>query len=50
MVEAFDGADCGWTGRRDPDKPARTLRTIEDVARRPISTPGAAERSGRAQT
>ncbi|MEU6010610.1 hypothetical protein [Streptomyces sp. NPDC047453] len=50
MVEVFDGGDCGWTGHRDPDKAARTLRTTEDAARWPISTPGAAERSGRAQT
>ncbi|MFF4828570.1 hypothetical protein [Streptomyces sp. NPDC001312] len=49
-VEVFDGADCGWTGHRDPDRAARTLRPIEDAARWPISTPGAAERSGRAQT
>ncbi|MFF4796765.1 hypothetical protein ACFY2M_45980 [Streptomyces sp. NPDC001276] len=39
MVKVFDGADCGWTGHRDPDRAARTLRPIEDAARWPISNP-----------
>ncbi|WP_405526750.1 hypothetical protein OG426_30300 [Streptomyces canus] len=38
-VEVFDGADCGWTGHRDPDKAARTVRTVEEAAEWPISHP-----------
>ncbi|MFD7639540.1 hypothetical protein ACFV4P_02690 [Kitasatospora sp. NPDC059795] len=32
FVEVFDGSDCGWTSHPDPDKAARTLRTVEDAA------------------
>ncbi|MFE7211907.1 hypothetical protein ACFY0A_24500 [Streptomyces sp. NPDC001698] len=45
MAEIAAGRDT-----ETPDKAARTLRTIEGAARWPISTPSAAERSGRAQT
>ncbi len=38
-VEVFDGADCGWTAHSDPDKAARSLRTIEEAADWPISHP-----------
>ncbi|MFE9559109.1 phage minor capsid protein [Streptomyces sp. NPDC006703] len=39
VVEVFDGLDCGWTSHQDPDKAARTLRTVEDAAEWPISHP-----------
>ncbi|MER5738924.1 hypothetical protein ABT117_25030 [Streptomyces sp. NPDC002262] len=39
MVEVFDGLDCGWTSHQDPDKAARTLRTVEEAAEWPISHP-----------
>ncbi|MFI6063407.1 hypothetical protein [Streptomyces sp. NPDC051286] len=43
-MQAFDGAGRGWTNHQDPDKAARTLRTMEDAAAWPISQP----RCGRA--
>ncbi|MFB7742510.1 phage minor capsid protein [Streptomyces sp. NPDC056132] len=39
IVEVFDGFDCGWTSHQDPDKAARTLRTVEEAAEWPISHP-----------
>ncbi|TQK44423.1 hypothetical protein FBY35_5927 [Streptomyces sp. SLBN-118] len=39
VVEVFDGFDCGWTSHQDPDKAARTLRTVEEAAEWPISHP-----------
>ncbi|MFF7358306.1 hypothetical protein ACFZA1_37620 [Streptomyces filipinensis] len=38
-MEAFDGADCGWTSHQDTDKPNGMLRTVEDAAAWPISHP-----------
>lgn len=38
-VEVHDGSDCGWTSHPDPDKAARTLRTVEDAAQWPIAHP-----------
>ncbi|MGW1709183.1 hypothetical protein ACWCP8_27670 [Streptomyces sp. NPDC002206] len=38
-MHVFDGAACGWTSHQDPDKAARTLRTVEDAAAWPISHP-----------
>ncbi|GAA3304742.1 hypothetical protein [Streptomyces cinereospinus] len=38
-VEVFDGGDCGWTSHQDPDKAARTVRTVEEAAEWPISHP-----------
>ncbi|WP_327349691.1 hypothetical protein OG772_20640 [Streptomyces sp. NBC_01321] len=43
-MQVFDGAGCGWTGHKDPDKATGTLRTVEDAAAWPISHP----RCGRA--
>ncbi|GAA3371226.1 hypothetical protein GCM10020367_21030 [Streptomyces sannanensis] len=39
VVEVFDGADCGWTSHQDPDKAARTLRSVDEAAEWPISHP-----------
>jgi hypothetical protein len=39
MVEVFDGLDCGWMSHHDPDKPNRTVRTVEEAAEQPISHP-----------
>ncbi|MEU3620461.1 hypothetical protein ABZ725_50645 [Streptomyces sp. NPDC006872] len=39
ILEVFDGADCGWTTHRDPDKANRTVRTVEEAAEWPISHP-----------
>ncbi|MER5642075.1 hypothetical protein ABT095_34700 [Kitasatospora sp. NPDC002227] len=39
FVEVFDGPDCGWTSHGDPDKAARTLRTVHDAADWPTSHP-----------
>ncbi|WUD70475.1 hypothetical protein OG937_01505 [Streptomyces sp. NBC_00510] len=36
-MQVFDGAGCGWTSHKDPDKATGTLRTIEDSAAWPIS-------------
>ncbi|MET7649873.1 hypothetical protein [Streptomyces sp. NPDC005486] len=38
-VEVLDGTDCGWTSHQDPDKAARTMRTVEEAAEWPISHP-----------
>ncbi|MFF3468769.1 hypothetical protein ACWCQN_48205 [Streptomyces sp. NPDC001984] len=38
-MEVFDGADCGWTSHKDPDKATGTLRSVEDAAAWPISHP-----------
>ncbi|MGI5507697.1 MULTISPECIES: hypothetical protein [unclassified Streptomyces] len=39
FMEVFDGADCGWTSHKDPDKAGGTLRSVEDAAAWPISHP-----------
>ncbi|WP_206305806.1 hypothetical protein [Actinacidiphila soli] len=31
-VQVFDGAGCGWTSHKDPDKVMGSLRTVEDAA------------------
>ncbi|MFD7733406.1 hypothetical protein ACFV6F_23835 [Kitasatospora phosalacinea] len=38
-IEVYDGSDCGWTSHPDPDKAARTLRTVDDAAQWPIAHP-----------
>ncbi|MET9411566.1 hypothetical protein ABZX90_38355 [Streptomyces sp. NPDC002935] len=38
-MEVFDGAGCGWTSHKDPDKATGTLRTVEEAAAWPISHP-----------
>jgi hypothetical protein len=38
-MQVFDGAGCGWTSHKDPDKATGTLRTVEDAAAWPISHP-----------
>ncbi|WP_181970573.1 hypothetical protein [Kitasatospora xanthocidica] len=38
-VHVSDGHDCGWTSHPDPDKAARTVRTVEEAASWPISHP-----------
>ncbi|WP_406050913.1 hypothetical protein OG280_26155 [Streptomyces virginiae] len=38
-VEVFDGLDCGWVSHQDPDKAARTIRTVEEAAESPIAHP-----------
>ncbi|MFD3452787.1 hypothetical protein ACFWVC_11430 [Streptomyces sp. NPDC058691] len=38
-MEVFDGAGCGWTSHKDPDKATGTLRTVEQAAAWPISHP-----------
>ncbi|MFF3919455.1 hypothetical protein ACFYZB_39715 [Streptomyces sp. NPDC001852] len=38
-MEVFDGADCGWTSHKDPDKAGGTLRAVEKAAQWPISHP-----------
>ncbi|KDN85591.1 hypothetical protein [Kitasatospora cheerisanensis] len=45
-VEVTDGADCGWTSHPDPDKAARTVRTVEDAAQWPIAHPRCARAFG----
>ncbi|MEV6957289.1 hypothetical protein [Streptomyces sp. NPDC051183] len=39
FVEVFDGMDCGWVSHQDPDKAARTIRSVEDAAEFPIAHP-----------
>jgi hypothetical protein len=39
FMQVFDGAGCGWTSHKDPDKATGTLRTVEDAAAWPISHP-----------
>ncbi|MFD9792113.1 phage minor capsid protein [Streptomyces sp. NPDC059070] len=39
VVEVFDGFGCGWTSHHDPDKAAKTLRSVEEAAEWPISHP-----------
>ncbi|MEU3566834.1 hypothetical protein AB0E96_00160 [Kitasatospora sp. NPDC036755] len=38
-VQVLDGHDCGWTSHPDPDKAARTVRSVEEAAEWPISHP-----------
>ncbi|WP_327385533.1 hypothetical protein [Streptomyces sp. NBC_01207] len=38
-VEVFDGMDCGWVSHQDPDKAARTIRSVEEAAEFPIAHP-----------
>jgi hypothetical protein len=38
-MQVFDGADCGWTSHKNPDKAGGTLRTVEEAAQWPISHP-----------
>ncbi|MFJ6781199.1 hypothetical protein [Streptomyces yangpuensis] len=38
-VEVFDGVDCGWVSHQDPDKAARTIRSVEEAAEFPIAHP-----------
>ncbi|MFF2402709.1 hypothetical protein [Streptomyces goshikiensis] len=38
-VEVFDGMDCGWASHQDPDKAARTVRSVEEAAEFPIAHP-----------
>jgi hypothetical protein len=38
-VEVRDGADCGWTDHKDPDRANRTLRTIQDALAHPTAHP-----------
>ncbi|WP_127353896.1 hypothetical protein [Actinacidiphila soli] len=38
-MQVFDGAGCGWTSHKDPDKATGSLRTVEDAATWPISHP-----------
>ncbi|MDX2849323.1 hypothetical protein PV342_12810 [Streptomyces sp. PA03-3a] len=38
-MQVFDGAGCGWTSHKDPDKATGTLRTVEEAAAWPISHP-----------
>lgn len=38
-VEVFDGPECGWRYHDDPDRAARSFRTIEEAGRYAISHP-----------
>jgi hypothetical protein len=38
-MQVFDGAGCGWTSHKDPDKATGSPRTVEDTAAWPIPHP-----------
>ncbi len=38
-VEVFDGAECGWTSHRDPDRASGSVRSLGDAVQVPISHP-----------
>jgi hypothetical protein len=39
LVRIHDGAGCGWTSHRDPDKANGSIRTLADAMAHPISHP-----------